>query len=210
MPGDAQWTASESNRNRCDPGVSTTLIRCFPITELDSLKPAEAVARTLDYTDGSGVSWRRKFDGFIEFLTERCSSIERMLCLEAASRTQTGGIRVESDDEEGADSDAATVTLANVQVATGATRRDTRARLMRAFNTPFFPDILVCSEVMGEGVTFSDSAAMSFTTISHGTPAPSSNEPDASIDWDARPKISSRSLCISHTWPVRLMSGSFW
>ena len=46
----------------------------------------------------------------------------------------------------------ATVTLANVQVATGATRRDTRARLMRAFNTPFFPDILVCSEVMGEGV----------------------------------------------------------
>jgi superfamily II DNA/RNA helicase len=23
---------------------------------------------------------------------------------------------------------------------------------MRAFNTPFFPDILVCSEVMGEGV----------------------------------------------------------
>lgn len=27
-----------------------------------------------------------------------------------------------------------------------------RTRLMRAFNTPFFPDILVCSEVMGEGV----------------------------------------------------------
>ena len=23
---------------------------------------------------------------------------------------------------------------------------------MRAFNTPFFPDILVCSQVMGEGV----------------------------------------------------------
>jgi hypothetical protein len=132
--------------------VSTTLIRCFPITELDSLKPAEAVARTLDYTDGSGVSWLGKFDGFIEFLTERCSSGERMLCLEAASRTQTGGIRVESDEEGGADADAGTVTLANVQVATGITRRDTRARLMRAFNTPFFPDILVCSEVMGEGV----------------------------------------------------------
>ena len=25
-------------------------------------------------------------------------------------------------------------------------------RRMRAFNTPFFPDVLVCSEVMGEGV----------------------------------------------------------
>lgn len=45
-----------------------------------------------------------------------------------------------------------TETLANVQEATGGTKRDTRERLMRAFNTPFFPDILVCSEVMGEVV----------------------------------------------------------
>ena len=44
------------------------------------------------------------------------------------------------------------VTLANVQVATGRTKRETRSRLMRAFNTPFFPDIFVCSQVMGEGV----------------------------------------------------------
>lgn len=132
--------------------VSTTLVRCFPVAELDSVKPAEAVARTLDYVDGSGVSWRRKFDDFIEFLTERCSSEERTLCLEAASRTQTGGIRVESDEDEGSDPGGARVTLANVQVAMGTTRRDTRSRLMRSFNTPFFPDILVCSAVMGEGV----------------------------------------------------------
>jgi hypothetical protein len=62
--------------------VSTTLIRCFPIR------------RT-----GFG---RGKFDGFIDLLTERCSSGERMLCLEAASRTQAGGIRVESDEDEDA------------------------------------------------------------------------------------------------------------
>jgi superfamily II DNA/RNA helicase len=53
---------------------------------------------------------------------------------------------------EGAQQGEAEVTLANVQVATGETQRETRSRLMRAFNTPFFPDILVCSEVMGEGV----------------------------------------------------------
>jgi superfamily II DNA/RNA helicase len=29
---------------------------------------------------------------------------------------------------------------------------DVRVRRMRTFNTPFFPDVLVCSEVMGEGV----------------------------------------------------------
>jgi len=36
--------------------------------------------------------------------------------------------------------------------AVGRTKRHQRSRLMRAFNTPFFPDILVCSQVMGEGV----------------------------------------------------------
>lgn len=132
--------------------VSTTLIYCFPITELDSITPAEAVARTLDHTDASRLSWRQKFDGFVEFLTERCSSEERRLYLEAARGTQTGGIRVEGDEDEDRDDGEGRVTLANVQVATGTTRRDTRARLMRAFNTPFFPEILVCSEVMGEGV----------------------------------------------------------
>jgi hypothetical protein len=150
MPGDQQDTLADVMRRFLR--VSTTLVRCFPIAELDSMKPAEAVARTLDYLDGSGVSWRRKFDDFIEFLTKRCSSEERLLCLDAANDIQTGRIRVESDEDEGSGPDGATVTLANVQVAMGTTRRDARSRLMRAFNTPFFPDILVCSEVMGEGV----------------------------------------------------------
>jgi hypothetical protein len=132
--------------------VATTLVRCFPIAELDSATPVEAVTRTLDQTDVSGVSWRQKFDGFIAFLTERCSGEERRLYLESARRTQTGGIRVEGEDEEDEDEAGVLITLANVQVATGTTKRDKRARLMRSFNTPFFPDILVCSQVMGEGV----------------------------------------------------------
>ena len=132
--------------------VSTTLVRCFPLGELDSIQPSEAVARTINHTDVSGVSWRQKFDGFIAFLTDGCSNEERRLYLEAARRTQTGGIRVEEEEDEGADGESSRVTLANVQVAMGTTRRDKRSRLMRAFNTPFFPDILVCSQVMGEGV----------------------------------------------------------
>lgn len=132
--------------------VPTTLVRCFPVAEMETLKPSETVERTLSHVDESGISWRRKFDKFIDFLTHQCSTNERELYVEAARRTQTGGIRVEGDVEgEGATEDSR-VTLANVQVATGATRRETRVRLMRAFNTPFFPDILVCSQVMGEGV----------------------------------------------------------
>jgi hypothetical protein len=132
--------------------VRTTLFRCFPITELDSIQVDDAINRTLDHKDISGLSMRQKFEGFIEFLTKQCSSEERKLYLEAALHTQTGGIRIEEEDEKDPASSASVITLPNVQVATGKTRRDARARLMRAFNTPFFPEILVCSQVMGEGV----------------------------------------------------------
>lgn len=132
--------------------VDTTLIRCFPLAEHDVIDPAEAVARTLARTDGSGVTWRSKFDKFIEFVTDYCSSEERRLFIEAAQMTRTGRIRVEQDDDEAEDPGGSARAIANVQSATGKTKRDTRSRLIRAFNTPFFPDILVCSEVMGEGV----------------------------------------------------------
>ena len=132
--------------------VETTLVRCFPLAMLDSVKPAEAVRRMLGFADGSDLSWRMKFDGFIEFLSTKCSTEERRLFLDAALETRTGRIRVEKEEDEVSYAGSGTTTLANVQVATGQTKRDTRARLMRAFNTPFFPDILVCSEVMGEGI----------------------------------------------------------
>jgi hypothetical protein len=31
----------------------------------------------LDKEDGSGMSWRKKFEGFIDFLVDRCSAAER-------------------------------------------------------------------------------------------------------------------------------------
>ena len=108
----------------------------------------------LDNQNASRVTWRGKFETFVDFLTDHCSATERVDYLEAAAGTRTGGIRVDADLMTVADRDGkeSIVTVANVQVATGATRRDTRLRLMRAFNTPFFPDIFVCSQVMGEGV----------------------------------------------------------
>jgi len=132
--------------------VPTTLLRCFPLAEFETSAPADAVGAMLAYRDASQVTWREKLDSFIEFLTEQCSTSERQLYLDAANRMQTGGIRVEDKDDDEQDGDGGMRLLANVQVATGATRREARSRLMRAFNTPFFPDILVCSEVMGEGV----------------------------------------------------------
>jgi len=132
--------------------VKTTLVRCFPLAELDSILPEVAVLKTLSFSDESGISWHQKFKTFIEFITEQCSTEERSNYLKAASRTQTGGIRVEGEESDEDDDEGVTIALANVKEATGKTKREKRSRLMRAFNTPFFPDILVCSQVMGEGV----------------------------------------------------------
>jgi Helicase conserved C-terminal domain/SNF2-related domain len=132
--------------------VPTTLVRCFPVAGLGTMKAEEAIAGTIDHVDGSGISWRRKFEGFVDFLFKRCSHDERRLFLEAAQITKTGRIRVEHDEDEESGPGSVRATLANVQSATGKTQRDTRSRLTRAFNTPFFPDILVCSQVMAEGV----------------------------------------------------------
>jgi ERCC4-related helicase len=130
--------------------VRTTLVRSFPISELDFLSADEAVSRMLSHADGSGLCLRKKFQRFLEFLTTECSAVERRAYLEAALGINTGEITVHGMDDDTQISRVS--TLANVQVATGKTQRETRSRLMMAFNTPFFPDILVCSQVMGEGV----------------------------------------------------------
>jgi ERCC4-related helicase len=136
--------------------VSTTLVRAFPIHQLETVTPEQAVRVMLNHEDGSKFSWRRKFDNFIDFFVRRCSAAERDGFLEAGKKISTGAIRIKVNEtlssEQVEEKEGVTTTLANVQEATGLTDRDQRTRLMRAFNTPFFPDILVCSEVMGEGV----------------------------------------------------------
>ena len=134
--------------------VRTTLARCFPLGEYETLAPAIIVERMLDNEDASNITWRAKFRVFVDFLTDGCTGVERIGYLDATAEARTGGIRVDADDVKADDENRkeSVVTVGNVQVATGATKRDTRLRLMRGFNTPFFPDILVCSQVMGEGV----------------------------------------------------------
>jgi len=135
--------------------VPTTIMRCFPFQpdREPSVPPETVVSEFLEHCDESGLKWGEKLRRFTHFVSRECSETERDAYLDATRRIQTGGIRVTGTDEEyDSEGDRGTVLLANVQLASGATDRDQRARLMRAFNTPFFPDILVCSQVMGEGV----------------------------------------------------------
>jgi len=133
--------------------VRTTILRSFPLEELGELGPEETVRHVMQYRDASDLSTEDKMDRFVRFLIVDCSPEERENYLDAAARVETGRIQVEmADGSESDEPGGGAVLLANVQLATGETRRDQRARLMRGFNTPFFPDILVCSQVMGEGV----------------------------------------------------------
>ncbi|MEY4847066.1 MAG: hypothetical protein RLZZ36_179 [Pseudomonadota bacterium] len=136
--------------------VHTTLARCFPFDLDGSAAPAEVVARFLDHADASGMSWRGKFDGFIRFVLKDCTPDERRNYLEHLHRIRTGahksGGKDTVQDDPNAEEPSDGTTIANVAMCGGTTSMDARQRYMRTFNTPFFPDILVCSEVMSEGV----------------------------------------------------------
>lgn len=128
--------------------TQSTIARSFPLATMHSLPPEEVVRWALDHTDGSATTWRGKFQGFVAFLLTQCTAEERQIFLDVARDMQVGGIRIEGEEDD----EPGTVVLPNVKSATGGTKREHRERLMRAFNTPFFPEILVCSQVMGEGV----------------------------------------------------------
>ena len=124
------------------------LVRYFPI-ESESLDQT-SVETAFAKCDASGVSLGQMLSNFFEFLERRCSASERIPLLDAIDRMKTGDITTLSDDERQGEDYAA--LLANVRLVNGATRGDTRQRLMLTFNSPFFPEVLIASSVMAEGV----------------------------------------------------------
>jgi superfamily II DNA/RNA helicase len=76
--------------------------------------------------------------------------------LDALEKVQTDthvGHEVESrfDPAEARDT-GQTILLPNVRLANGLVAAETRKRLLLAFNTPLFPEILIASSVLAEGV----------------------------------------------------------
>jgi hypothetical protein len=124
------------------------LVRYFPI-ESKSLDEASVEAAFAN-RDVSGISLSQMLGNFFEFLDRRCSASERGPLLDAIDRMKTGDITTLSEDERQGDDYAA--LLANVRLVNGATRGETRQRLMLTFNSPFFPEVLIASSVMAEGV----------------------------------------------------------
>jgi hypothetical protein len=129
------------------------LVRFFPL-ERDKFDE-DAMRATLELPD-RGPTLREVLREFFKFLVDRCGVVDRGRYIQAVKRIQTGthfGVDVakEYDDDElqGARPDQ---LVPNVRLVNGTTRSETRQRLMLTFNTPFYPEVLIASSVMAEGV----------------------------------------------------------
>jgi hypothetical protein len=135
----------------------TFLVR---FVKLDAdLERAQWVEAIFDSTDESGLSFRAVLRQFLNFLANRCGELERAACLKALGTIQTGshaGAEVHAsfsrDEVDEVPSGERARLVANVRRVYGNTHEDTRDRIMLAFNTPFYPEILIASSVMAEGV----------------------------------------------------------
>lgn len=123
------------------------LARYFPLGADD---PVAAFREALDRVDGSGLPMRRRIEQLCHFLGRRCVPAERTEYLDALDSIQTGTYRRERPDAD--DPTDQVIFLPNVRLANGQVKRETRQRLMLAFNAPFFPEILIASSVLAEGV----------------------------------------------------------
>lgn len=131
----------------------------------------DSVATAFSTPDRSGLALKDVLKGFFGFLAqcvdvpagersddeeEAHSVTERQQYIDALLAIQTGThIGKEADSSFTSDEVSQSkggALVANVRLANGGTSLEARQRFMLAFNTPFFPDILVASSVLAEGV----------------------------------------------------------
>jgi superfamily II DNA/RNA helicase len=130
------------------------LVRFFPL-QRQRFSEADMI-EAMDRPDGSGFTLRRLLEDFFGFLQKRCGREERLAYLAALRKVQTGVSYARgrgadfSADELG--EDPPDRLLPNVRLVNGATQAATRRRLMLTFNTPFYPEVLIASSVLAEGV----------------------------------------------------------
>jgi hypothetical protein len=129
------------------------LVRFLPLhKQLDE----KAMTEALRTQDSSGMCLYDILREFFRFLVGHCGDEDRRRYIEAVKGIQTGTHfgqdtgRAFSDDELQGERPERLVP--NVRLVNGSTKSETRQRLMLTFNTPFYPEILVTSNVLAEGV----------------------------------------------------------
>ena len=122
------------------------LVRFFPVEARDV---NAAFAAALRKEDGSGLPLIERLRGFADLLAYRCEKELRANYLSALKEMRTGVRYGRKRPEDVEDPIALQPT---VRRATGDDGHEERQRSLRGFNSPFFPEILVASSVLAEGV----------------------------------------------------------
>ena len=120
-------------------------------TKLSTNMQAEDLLAGFTSGGPEGDTLRDRVTRFADYLSKLVET-ERDSIFAALEGIQTGDIRSTKDFDPGEYSTGSENLLPNVRLANGGVAQSTRQRLMLGFNTPFFPEILVASQVMSEGV----------------------------------------------------------
>lgn len=124
----------------------TFLVRYFEFA--GSQVQADTLHKAFEYKEVGGLSFNELLFDFFKFMS-KLTSKEICSYIDALDSIQTGNITQKSDFEDEQEKDS---VLAAVRLINGSTPQLSRQHLMLAFNTPFYPEILVASSVLAEGV----------------------------------------------------------
>lgn len=149
--GDAAGLPPEDREALADTTLRFLRTPAFQTRFLDlSLDLSDSLRRAFDNQGPTGAELVNRIAAFaerVQMLVDR----EREDLWADLTSVQTGDTRyVDADDTTGATS--LERSLPNVRLANGETEQRIRRRLMRTFNSPFFPEVLIASSVMSEGV----------------------------------------------------------
>lgn len=129
------------------------LLRFYPLEK--GTDKSELLDEAFSKKDISGLTLKEIINNFLYFLNYHCRfDREREKFIKALKSVQPGGIRIDDKNfytEEEIDK-GTSILMPNVRLVNGKTKQEFRNRLMLTFNTPFYPDILISSSVLAEGV----------------------------------------------------------
>jgi ERCC4-related helicase len=131
--------------------TSSFLVRFLPLTRR-GLRPV-AIRRA--FRGDTGLTGVLK--PFLDFMQQQCTPKECEDYIQAVSKVQTGDMigreaKSSFQTDELAGQGRRELLLPNVRLVNGSSSPETRQRIMLTFNSPFFPEILITSNVMAEGV----------------------------------------------------------
>lgn len=147
------WELGEGRREVLEPGIRALRRGIEEHTDQSNQTYISRVEQFLDFA--IELAERSQYDRDAERTDVEDESDDPLQeCLNAVSvySRPRRPDKLDSDDDDSDDDDGSYRVVPLVRIVHGETPQQTRERLALAFNSPLFPEVLVSSGVMGEGI----------------------------------------------------------